>query len=136
MKVVHVSGKRKRAIARATVREGKGIVRVNTKLLSVFNPPLARMRIQEPLILAGDLANKVDIDVVVRGGGVISGADAVRLSIARGLVEFAGRGPLRQRFLDYDRNILVQDVRRNEPHKPGDSKPRPRSQKSYHRGSP
>lgn len=131
MKIVHVSGKRKSAVARATVREGNGRVRVNAKLLSVFSPPLARMKIEEPLIIAGDLAQKVNIDVVVRGGGVISGAEAVRLTIARGLVEFAGRGPLRQRFLDYDRNLLIADVRRNEPHKPGDSKPRAKRQKSY-----
>ena len=131
MKIVHVSGKRKKATARATVREGRGIVRVNAQLLSAMGNPLARMKIEEPLLIAGEIAQKVDIDVTVRGGGVIGSAEAVRLTIARGLVEFAGRGPLRQRFLDYDRHLLVQDVRRNEPHKPGDSKPRAKRQKSY-----
>lgn len=131
MKVVHVSGKRKRAIARATLREGKGVIRINSQLLGVYSTPLARMKIQEPLILAGDLANKVNIDVRVNGGGTMGSADAVRLTIARGLVEFAGKGLLKQRFLEYDRNLLVQDVRRGEVSKPGDSKPRAKRQKSY-----
>lgn len=131
-KIVHVSGKRKHSIARATVREGKGTVRINRMLLDQYQPEMYRMKIMEPLILAGDeLTGKVDIDVQVNGGGINSGAEAVRLAIARGLVEYAGRGPLREKFLAYDRNMLVADVRRNEPHKPGDSKPRARRQKSY-----
>lgn len=131
MKIIHVSGKRKRAIARATVSEGKGIVRVNAQLLEHYATPFARMKVMEPLILAGELAEKVNVEVHVRGGGQMSSAEAVRLTIARGLAEFAGRVPLRQRFLDYDRNLLVQDVRRGEPSKPGDSKPRAKRQKSY-----
>ena len=131
-KIVHISGKRKHAIARATLKDGTGIVRINSKQVSTLQPELTRMRIMEPLILAGDeIANKVDISVRVHGGGVVSGADAVRLAIAKGLVAWQGRGSLRERFLSYDRTLLVADVRRNEPNKPGDSKPRAKRQKSY-----
>ncbi|MBI1969899.1 30S ribosomal protein S9 [Candidatus Woesearchaeota archaeon] len=131
-KVVHISGKRKRAIARATIREGKGVVRINSMLLDHVQPELVRAKIMEPLILAGDeIMKNVNIHVNWRGGGIVSGAEAVRLVIAKGLVAFTGKKDLRQRFLEYDRHLLVADVRRNEPHKPGDSKPRANRQKSY-----
>ena len=62
-KVIHTSGKRKRSIARAKLMEGKGVVRVNSFLLDNLQPDLYRLRIQEPLILAGDTSNKVDISI-------------------------------------------------------------------------
>lgn len=131
VKPVHTSGKRKRAIARATLREGKGIVRVNGILLDVFEPKMARLKIREPLMLAKEIAEKVDIDLTIRGGGIISGADAARLAVGRALVEFSGRGPLRERFIKYDRTLLVPDVRHKEPCKPNISKARAKRQKSY-----
>ena len=131
MKSVHVSGKRKRAIARATVRDGKGIVRVNAHLLDLYTPMLARSLVEEPLVLAEDLAKKVNIDIVVAGGGWHSQADAARLVVAKGLVAYSGSKALRQKFLEYDRHLLVSDVRRTEPSKPNDSKPRAARQKSY-----
>lgn len=130
-KVVHASGKRKRAIARATLKKGDGVVRVNSKLLTVLEPSFVRMKIQEPLLLAGDAASKVDIAVNTKGGGWSAQADAARLAIARGLVEFTGSKTLKNTFLEYDRHLLIADVRRNEPHKPNDSKPRAARQKSY-----
>lgn len=130
-KIINTSGKRKRSIARATLREGKGIVRVNGILLDVFEPEMARLKIKEPLMLARDIADNVDIDILVNGGGIMSGADAARLAVARALVDFSGRGPLRERFIKYDRNMLVPDVRMKEPYKPNDSKARKARQKSY-----
>mgnify|MGYP003340426710 CR=1 FL=1 len=56
-KSVIAIGKRKRAIARATIRQGRGIVRVNLHPLDVFEPEYARMRIREPLLLAEKIAN-------------------------------------------------------------------------------
>ena len=130
-KIVHCSGKRKKAIARATLKVGKGIVRINSKLLTAYEPNMARMKIMEPLLLAPDVANKVNINVNVFGGGWQSQAEASRLAIARAMVEFSDDKQLKQTFLDYDRHLLVADVRRNEPHKPNDSKPRAKRQKSY-----
>ncbi len=130
-KVVHVSGKRKHAVARATLKPGKGIVRINSMLLSNYQPALARYRIQEALQLAGDVANKVNISVTVFGGGWQSQGEAARLAIARSLVEFTGSKELKKNYLDYDKHLLIADVRRNEPHKPNDSKPRRKRQKSY-----
>lgn len=130
-KTVYVSGKRKRAIARATVSEGKGKVMINKRLLQYYTPELSRLRIQEPLMLAQDFANKVNISINVIGGGFQAQTDAARLCIARGLVEFFGSKQLKQTFLEYDRNLIVQDIRFNEPHKPNDSKPRRARMKSY-----
>lgn len=128
-KVIHISGKRKKAIARATLKMGKGRVRINSRPLDIYQPEMARMKIMEPLLLAENDSKKVDISVNVRGGGQISQAEAARLAIGRALVKLNGN--LKKTFLDYDRNLLVADKRRNEPHKPNDSKPRAARQKSY-----
>lgn len=125
-KVIHTSGKRKRSIARATLKGGKGLVRINSQLLKSYGNDIARMKIMEPLILAGDVVGKVNLAVNVLGGGWQSQAEASRLAIARALVEFDGN--LKKKFLEYDRHLLIADVRRNEPHKPNDSKPRAKRQ--------
>ena len=132
MKIVHISGKRKRAIARATLKIGKGNVRVNNQMLESFEPKFARMKIMEPLILAGDLAKKVDIDINVAGGGIISQAEASRLAIARALVEYSKSNILKDNFLKYDRHLLVADTRRKEAAKPNrHGQARAKRQKSY-----
>ena len=132
MKVVTESGKRKRAIARATIRPGKGIVKINNQILDSYEPKLSRKKIREPLIIAGDLINKVNISVNVVGGGISSQADASRLAIAKGLVKFSKSDKLKEEFLNYDRNLLVADVRRKEPAKPNrHGQARAKRQKSY-----
>ena len=130
-KVVHTSGKRKKAIARATLKEGKGKVRINKVDLNNFQPKLLRMKLLEPIILAGDVIKKVDIDVNVIGGGISGQTDAARLAIARSLVEYTKGDKLKNTFQKYDRHLLVADVRMNETSKPNDSKPRAKRQKSY-----
>ena len=132
MKPILVSGKRKRAIARATVRPGSGVIRINRLLIENYGPEMSRLKLKEPLILAGDIANKVDINIRVLGGGISSQADASRLAIAKGLVEFSKDEKLRQGFLSYDRSLLVADVRRKEPAKPNrHGQARSKVQKSY-----
>ena len=132
MKVVTESGKRKRAIARATIRPGKGIVKINNQILDSYEPKLSRLKVREPLIIAGDLLNKVNINVNVVGGGISSQADASRLAIAKALVEFSKSDKLKEEFLNYDRNLLVADVRRKEPAKPNrHGQARAKRQKSY-----
>lgn len=131
-KVFHTSGKRKQAIARATIREGKGVVRINKKLLEHYNPWLGMLKIQEPLLIAGDeIAGKVNIDVNVSGGGWLGQSEASRLAIAKALIGFTNSKKLEKEFLEYDRNLLVADVRRKEPYKPNDSKARAARMKSY-----
>ena len=130
-KLVHTSGKRKRAVARATLKEGKGKIRINSRLLNVYGSKIARMKIMEPLMIAGDVVKKVNIDVNVVGGGWQSQAEATRLAIAKALVEFSGSKQLKKDFLDYDRHLLIADVRRRETRKPNISRARAKRQKSY-----
>lgn len=129
-KVINVSGTRKKAIARATLREGKGMIRVNKKPINNYGAEILKLKLQEPLILAGDTASKVDIDVNVNGGGIMSQTEAARLAIARALVEYNTK--LKRTFLDYDRNMLVADVRQREARKPNTGgNARAKVQKSY-----
>jgi small subunit ribosomal protein S9 len=131
MKVIHCSGKRKSAVARATLFEsGSGKIRVNNQLLEAYNPPLARMKIFEASVLAGDVMNNVDVDINVNGGGVIAQAEAARLAMSKALAKHSKK--LEKVFLAYDRNFLVADVRRNESCKPNcRGKARAKKQKSY-----
>lgn len=132
MKNIQTSGKRKKAIARATLKQGNGLVRINSIPIDFIEPKISRLKLQEPLILAEDVANKVDIDVKVSGGGMTSQAEASRLAIAKALVEFTKSDKLKEVFLDYDRNLLVADVRRKEAAKPNrHGQARAKVQKSY-----
>jgi small subunit ribosomal protein S9 len=126
--IVFTTGKRKRAIARATFRPGKGVIKINSVPLELFRPEIIRMRINEPLTLVGDAWKSYDIKINVAGGGVIGQADAARQCIARGLSELLG-ADVKKRFTEYDRNLLVYDPRRTEPHKPPRSSQGPRRYK-------
>jgi len=129
---VQVSGRRKSAIARATIGKGTGIVKINNIPLSLVEPKYNRMKIEEPLLLAGDLAQKINVQISVLGGGPSGQADAIRLAIARGLVEYSNDETLRATLLNYDRQLLVADVRRREMRKPNTrGKARSKRQKSY-----
>ena len=88
MKVIQTQGKRKQAMARASLREGKGNVKINGQYLDNYSTEISRLRVKEPLVLVGDVAQKVDIDVTVVGGGENGQADAARLAIARALVAY------------------------------------------------
>ena len=129
--VIIASGKRKQAIARAILRPGKGNLKINSTPISEYKPEMFQLRMQEPIIIAGDIAQKVDIQVNIRGGGQSGQAEAARLAIARVLVKHSKSEDLKKAYLDYDRHLVVADVRRNEPHKPNKSAPRAKRQKSY-----
>ena len=131
-RIVLTSGKRKTAIARATTKAGKGRIRINSIPLEIFPSELGRMKIQEPLVLAGEeIVKEVDIVVNVSGGGVIGQSDAARTAIGRALVKWTQDPELRSKFLHYDRSILVADSRRKEVKKAGGPGARARYQKSY-----
>jgi small subunit ribosomal protein S9 len=132
VKIVVSSGKRKTAIARATVREGSGNVAINKTPLENYLPVMARQIIEEPLLIATkDLTSKIDIRVNVRGGGVMGQAQASRIAIARGLVDFTKSADLRKQFIEYDRTLMAGDSRRKEKKKFGGPGARAKRQKSY-----
>ena len=130
-KIVLASARRKTARARAIVREGRGRVFINGVPLEILEPEVARLKIMEPIILAGKLASQVDIYVETHGGGVMGQASAARTAIARALVEWTGSEELKKLYLDYDRHLLVEDPRQAEPKKPRGRSARAKRQKSY-----
>jgi len=130
-KSVVASGKRKTAVARATVFKGKGRVWVNNIPLEIYSTVLAREKIREPLILTGAKAGELDIQVKVKGGGIIGKADAARTAIAKGIVEFLDDPELFKRMKDYDRSLVVSDVRRKLPKQQLGRGARKKRQKSY-----
>jgi small subunit ribosomal protein S9 len=126
------SGKRKRAVARAVTIEGVGKITLNKKpyeTLQLFD----RLKIEEPVRIAKNILGKFNFDIAVnaKGGGEKGQIEASRIAIARAIIKFTGNKDLEKAFLDYDRNLLVADVRRKEAYKPGDSKARRKRQTSY-----
>ncbi len=125
----HATGKRKTAVARATLKEGKGKIKINNMLLDVFSTEFARDKINEALAFSKNL-DKFDLDITVRGGGPNSQAEAVRLAVAKALS--IQEPKLKAELLDYDRQFLVADIRRKEVRKPNTrGKARSKRQKSY-----
>lgn len=131
-KVIVVSGKRKTATARAVVKPGIGKVRVNRIPLEVFEPEIAREKMMEPLLQAGDdIWKQLDIDVRVSGGGFMGQAEAARMAIANGLLKWTKSAHIRTMFAEYDRTMMAGDPRKKEPKKFGGPGARAKDQKSY-----
>ena len=137
-KVVNTSGKRKIAIARATLKPGKGRVRINGHPIHILEPELARRKALEPIRIAEAMnrIDRVDISVDVKGGGQMGQVDAIRTAIARGLVKYndGAEGDdeeLRDEFVRFERKILVNDPRRKEPKHQMGRGARKKWQKSY-----
>jgi len=131
-KVLVVSGKRKTAVARAFVKPGIGRVKINLIPLEIYEPEVAREKIMEPLIQAGDdLWKQLDISIKVSGGGYIGQAEAARMAIANALLKWTKSSHLRTVFVEYDRTMIAGDPRRKEPKKFGGPGARARDQKSY-----
>jgi len=127
-----VAGKRKTAIAKATIVDGTGKVWINKvpyQNLDFFK----KLEIDEPIEIAkrvlGDF--KYDIIVNMKSGGTSSQIHAARLAIAKAIVIFSKSAELKRAYTKYDKNMLVADTRRKEAYKPGDSKARRKRQKSF-----
>ncbi|MCI4435108.1 MAG: 30S ribosomal protein S9 [Thermoplasmata archaeon] len=131
MKVIVASGKRKTAVARAVAREGNGRIRINKIPLEIYRPELLRMMIMEPILLIGEKAKQVDIDVNVKGGGIVGQAEASRTAIARAINQFFNDSSIEKIFKEYDRTLIVNDVRRKLPKLPMGRGARAKRQKSY-----
>ena len=131
MRIINTSGKRKTAVARATFRSGKGVVRINSLILGVFSTELARMKISEPLQLLPSALEGVDVSIKVAGGGVMGQAEAARTALARGIVKWHNDPRMKDVYQVYDRSLLVNDSRQKEAKKPHGRGARAKFQKSY-----
>jgi small subunit ribosomal protein S9 len=131
-KVLVVSGRRKTAVARAVVKPGVGRVRINMIPVEIFEPEIAREKIMEPLLQAGDeVWKQMDMDVKTSGGGYMGQAEAARMAVANALLKWTKSSHLRTVFTEYDRTMIAGDSRRKEPKKFGGPGARAKEQKSY-----
>ena len=109
------TGRRKTSTARVFLRPGTGAIKVNYKAFDAFFTTEAlRTQIRQPLMLT-ETAEKFDILATVAGGGVSGQAGAVRLGIARALVEY--NIELRKKLKD--EGLLTRDARAKERKKYG-----------------
>jgi small subunit ribosomal protein S9 len=131
VKIINTSGKRKTAIARATLKTGKGIVRINSVPLSTYGTELMRMKVSEPLMLFPSAINDIDVSIHVIGGGTMGQAEAVRTALARGILKWHNDPKIKDMYLAYDRTLLVNDSRQKESKKPHGRGARDKFQKSY-----
>jgi small subunit ribosomal protein S9 len=87
METVNAIGRRKSAIARVYVSEGKGKITVNDRAFEEYFPLQQTQNIiQQPMVLA-EASNKYDIIVNLKGGGTTGQAEALRLALARAMVK-------------------------------------------------
>lgn len=124
MEMTNKIGRRKNAVARVYLTEGKGKITINKKdYTDYFNTLTLRYRVNQPF-LATQTEGKFDVKVNVNGGGFTGQADAIRLGIARALTE---RDPDMKTLLKAD-NLMTRDPRMVERKKPGQKKARKKFQ--------
>ena len=136
---------RKTCRALATISKGSGKVRINNIPAELLEPKVAKELVLTPIILVGELRNKVDIYVKVQGGGFMGQAFATAVAISRALSGEGkgGRDPkdhpltktvrdeIRKKIMEFDRHLLSGDPRQAESKKFGGPGARRRKQKSY-----
>jgi small subunit ribosomal protein S9 len=124
MEAVNALGRRKTAIARIYVSDGKGSIKVNNRNVEEYFPfQQLQYIVSQPLTLTNSVG-KYDINVNICGGGVKGQAEAVRLAIARALVKI---DPECKEVLKSNK-LLTRDPREVERKKPGQPKARKRFQ--------
>ena len=131
-KTLVVSGKRKTAFSRAVVRPGVGRVYINKIPVEIYEPEIAREKMMEPLVQAGDeVWKELDLDVKTSGGGYMGQAEAARMAISNAILKWTKSTHLRSIYSEYDRTMIAGDSRKKEPKKFGGPGARSRDQKSY-----
>ena len=130
-KTLVVSGKRKTAYSRAVVRPGQGRVYVNRVPVEIYEPEIAREKMMEPLLQAGEVWKELDLEVTTTGGGYMGQAEAARMAISNAILKWTKSTHLRSVYSEYDRTMIAGDSRKKEPKKFGGPGARSRDQKSY-----
>ncbi|HAQ21268.1 MAG TPA: 30S ribosomal protein S9 [Prolixibacteraceae bacterium] len=124
MEVVNALGRRKSAVARVYVSDGKGKITINNRDLNDYFPTgILQYVVLQPLNLLG-VAGSYDINVNLDGGGITGQAEALRLGISRAMLEIIpdSRPALKAA------GFLTRDPREVERKKPGQPKARKRFQ--------
>ncbi|TKC12853.1 30S ribosomal protein S9 [Pedobacter polaris] len=124
MSVTNTSGRRKTAVARIYLKEGNGTITVNGKDHKVYFPTLPLQYIVNQSFEVSELIGKYDVNVNVNGGGVKGQAEAVRLAIAKAIVELDAEKKPALRA----KGLMTRDMRMVERKKPGRKKARKKFQ--------
>ena len=121
---IQTVGRRKRSVARVLLSRGSGKWSVNGRELTDYFPrPTHQIRIAEPLKVTGS-EGLFDVTIRVAGGGLTGQSDAVRLGLARALLQLDGENRVKLR----EHGLLTRDARQVERKKPGRPKARKRFQ--------
>ncbi|KAF5385226.1 hypothetical protein D9615_001471 [Tricholomella constricta] len=131
--------RRHTATAVAHAKEGRGLIRINGSPINLVQPEILRLKVYEPILVAGeDSFSPLDIRVRVKGGGHTSQVYAIRQAISKALIAYYSKYidaysalELKKKLVAYDRTLLIADPRRMEPKKFGGHGARARRQKSY-----
>lgn len=124
MSVTNTSGRRKTAVARIYLKDGNGTITVNGKDHKVYFPTLPLQYIVNQSLEVSELTGKYDVTVNVQGGGIKGQAEAVRLAIAKAIVELDAEKKPALRA----KGLMTRDMRMVERKKPGRAKARKRFQ--------
>jgi len=136
---------RKTAKAHVVISKGVGKIRINNVPVEMIPQEVAREVILGPIEVLGELRNKVDLLVRVKGGGYVGQAYATTVAISRSLTGWTKsrkepkdhpfsksvREDLKKRLIEFDKHLLSGDARRKEPKKFGGPGARRKKQKSY-----
>jgi small subunit ribosomal protein S9 len=124
MSTTNTSGRRKTAVARIYLKDGNGAVTVNGKDYKVYFPTLPLQYIVNQAFEVAEVTGRYDVQVNVAGGGVKGQAEAVRLAIAKAIVELDAEKKSALRA----KGLMTRDMRMVERKKPGRAKARKRFQ--------
>ena len=124
MSVTNTSGRRKTAVARIYLKDGAGAITVNGKDHKEYFPTLPLQYIVNQSLEVAELTGRYDITVNVQGGGVKGQAEAVRLAIAKEIVELDAEKKPALRA----KGLMTRDMRMVERKKPGRAKARKKFQ--------
>ena len=121
---IQAVGRRKRSVARVILRPGAGEWKVNGREMAEYFPrPTHQIRVQEPFKIT-DLEGRFDVTIRVHGGGLTGQSDAVRMGLARAILQHDEE----LRRVLRERGMLTRDARQVERKKPGQPKARKRFQ--------
>lgn len=145
VKIENYFASRKTARAHVHITKGVGKVRINNVPVEMVQQETAREVILAPLEIAGELREKIDLSVRVKGGGFMGQAYAAAVAISRAMIGWTKskkepkdhpftkttREDLKRRLNEFDKHLLSGDDRQKEPKKFGGPGARRRKQKSY-----
>ena len=124
MEVLHKIGRRKTAVARVYLKEGKGNITINKKdIKDYFDTATLQYKVNQPLVLTNN-EDTFDINVNVFGGGITGQAEAIRLAISRAMCELNDEN----RGIHKPEGLLTRDPRMVERKKFGQKKARKKFQ--------